>query len=336
MIKPALGALAAILGGTVLLAAATIGAAGQLLGNSLTADTAPSTTALADIPPTYLALYREAATTCPGLSWTVLAGIGKVETDHGRSPLPGVHTGANSAGAEGPMQFLPATFAEYATPVPAGGANPPTPYDPTDAIYATARMLCADGARNNRNLNAAIYAYNHATSYVADVLATAATYASPTTTPPATPGSRWTPELGRQVAARALQWLGWPYSYAAGNTHGPTYGIAVDHDSRNDAHVLGFDCSGLTLYALAPWRTLAHDAATQYTQAGTQHPNPEQLQPGDLVFWSDNDTTPGIGHVAIYLGQHHVIQAPHSGATITITNLDNVEPGYYAATRPLT
>ena len=56
-----------------------------------------------------------AAQTCPGLPWGVLAGIGEVESDHGQSTAPGVHSGANFAGAEGPMQFEPATFARYAT-----------------------------------------------------------------------------------------------------------------------------------------------------------------------------------------------------------------------------
>jgi hypothetical protein len=71
----------------------------------------PSALALADVPPAYLAWYMGAAQTCPGLPWGVLAGIGKVESDHGRSDAPGVHSGANFAGAEGPMQFRPATFA---------------------------------------------------------------------------------------------------------------------------------------------------------------------------------------------------------------------------------
>ena len=82
----------------------------------------------------------------PGLPWTVLAAIGTVESDNGQSTLPGVHSGANAAGAEGPMQFEPATFAAYDEPVPPGGADPPSPYDPTDAVYAAARLLCANGA----------------------------------------------------------------------------------------------------------------------------------------------------------------------------------------------
>lgn len=128
------------------------------------------------IPADYLILYQQAAATCPGLPWNVLAAIGTIETDNGQSPLPGVHSGANYAGAEGPMQFEPATFTAYATPVPPGGANPPSPYDPTDAIYAAARDLCANGARDAANLPAAVFAYNHADWYVTQVLTLAAAY----------------------------------------------------------------------------------------------------------------------------------------------------------------
>jgi hypothetical protein len=58
-----------------------------------------SGTAVADIPAPMLALYQRAATSCPGLDWAVLVAVGKVETDHGRSPLPGVRSGENPAGA---------------------------------------------------------------------------------------------------------------------------------------------------------------------------------------------------------------------------------------------
>ena len=60
---------------------------------------AASAAAVTDIPPGYLRLYQQAAGDCPGLDWTVLAAIGKIESDHGRSPLPGVTTGQNAAGA---------------------------------------------------------------------------------------------------------------------------------------------------------------------------------------------------------------------------------------------
>jgi hypothetical protein len=339
LVKAVAGTLAALVLTVTLIVAATGAVTSQLLGGAAVGSSLPSAAARASIPPGYLLLYQQAARTCPGLNWAILAGIGKVESDHGRSTLPGVHSGTNPAGAQGPMQFLPATFAQYAEPVPPGGANPPSPYDPVDAIHAAARMLCNHGARNGTDLHAAIYAYNHTGTYVTAVLAAAHSYAAmvgPAQAETVPPGGTWTPAIGQTIADRALQWLGWPYTWAGGNTDGPTYGRAVDYASRNDSHVYGFDCSGLTLYALAPWIRLDHYAATQYTQAGTVHPSVPQLVPGDLVFWSGDGTRVGISHVAIYLGNGQVIHAPHSGAYIQITPLNQVASGYYGATRPLT
>ncbi len=149
-----------------------------------------------DIPPGYLALYRAAAARCPGLDWSTLAAIGKIESDHGRSRLPGVAPGSvNSAGAAGPMQFLQATFTAYATNLPPGGAHPPSRWNPHDAIHAASNYLCASGARDNRDLSAALFAYNHSRGYVTQVLTQAAHYraqATPTTPNRARPTHRRT------------------------------------------------------------------------------------------------------------------------------------------------
>src|SRR5205807_1037451 len=61
--------------------------------------------AVAAVPAPMVALYAEAASTCPGLAWSVLAAVGTVESANGTSTLRGVASGANAAGAEGPMQF---------------------------------------------------------------------------------------------------------------------------------------------------------------------------------------------------------------------------------------
>ncbi|MCL4313801.1 MAG: lytic transglycosylase domain-containing protein [Actinobacteria bacterium] len=122
-----------------------------------------------------LSLYHAAAKTCPGLSWSILAAIGSIESDNGMSSLPGVNSGSNYMGAEGPMQFEPATFLAYATVGP-GGAVPPNPYNPVDAVYTAATMLCANGASNPSGLEAAVYDYNHSLRYVEQVLAIAKQY----------------------------------------------------------------------------------------------------------------------------------------------------------------
>ena len=128
------------------------------------------------VPPSMTALYQQAALACPGLPWTVLAAIGTVESSNGTSNLPGVHSGANYAGAEGPMQFEPPTFAEYDQPIPPGGVDPPSPYDPVDAVYAASRLLCANGAANGADIPGAVFAYNHSQQYVDEVLSLARTY----------------------------------------------------------------------------------------------------------------------------------------------------------------
>jgi membrane-bound lytic murein transglycosylase B len=125
------------------------------------------------LPPSaaYLALYQAAATTCAGLPWTVLAAIGQVESGHGRNPS------TSSAGAMGPMQFEPATFAHYA--VDGDGDGVAQIMDPADAIYTAARYLCANGAgRSAGALSGAILHYNHATWYVAMVLKLSGMYAA--------------------------------------------------------------------------------------------------------------------------------------------------------------
>lgn len=116
----------------VVLVGALVTAGGILLLQNLFGTSTPSSDALTDIPAEYLVLYRQTATLCSGLDWSILAAIGKIETDHGRSPLPGVHSGTNSAGAGGPMQFLASTFAGVVArhPLPPGGQSPPSLYDP--------------------------------------------------------------------------------------------------------------------------------------------------------------------------------------------------------------
>lgn len=125
------------------------------------------------LPPSslYMSLYHRAAATCSGLSWTVLAAIGQVESGHGRNPS------TSSAGAMGPMQFLPSTFAHYAVDGNADGVA--DIMNPDDAIFTAASYLCANGAGNGGNaLYNAIWHYNHADWYVQMVLALSQKYAA--------------------------------------------------------------------------------------------------------------------------------------------------------------
>jgi hypothetical protein len=153
----------------------------------------PSPIALADIPADYLLAYqREAARY--GIDWAILAAIGKVECDHGRSRLTGCHPPGtvNYAGATGPMQFLGSTWRRGTPPMAVPPAGPPTRttvdgyaadgdgdgvadvWNPADAIAGAARLLRANGAPDD--YGSAVFAYNRADWYVRRVFELAASY----------------------------------------------------------------------------------------------------------------------------------------------------------------
>jgi hypothetical protein len=120
-------------------------------------------------PTTYRELYVDSARYCPGLSWTVLAAIGQVESAHGR------HLGPSSAGALGPMQFLPSTWEAYG--LDGDGDGEADIMSPFDAVPSAAAYLCRFGAaRGEQGLYDAIWMYNHADWYVQKVLGLAARY----------------------------------------------------------------------------------------------------------------------------------------------------------------
>ena len=120
----------------------------------------------------YIALFQEsAAQYCPGLSWTVLAAIGQIESGDG------ANVGPSTAGALGPMQFLPSTWRIWGTDG-FGDTGPPNIMNPFDAVPSAARLLCAAGAAaGGQALRQAIFDYNHATWYVDEVLTLAVEYA---------------------------------------------------------------------------------------------------------------------------------------------------------------
>jgi len=96
----------------------------------------------------------------------ILAAINYVESDFGRSTLPGVHSGTNFAGAAGPMQFLyPSSWEPFG--VDGDGDGDKDVYDPWDAIFAAANLLSTDGAPDD--WYGAIFSYNHADWYVREV-----------------------------------------------------------------------------------------------------------------------------------------------------------------------
>jgi hypothetical protein len=126
------------------------------------------TSARSNAPNDLRTLYQQAATTCPGLPWGVLAGIGQVETNHGKNMA------VSSAGAMGPMQFMPETWKIYG--VDGDGDGQANILDQVDSVYSAARYLCAAGGGNPDTLYEAVFAYNHADWYVREVLGLASQY----------------------------------------------------------------------------------------------------------------------------------------------------------------
>jgi membrane-bound lytic murein transglycosylase B len=164
----------------------------------------PSQLAVDDIPPRLLSAYQAAASTCPGLSWQVAAGIGKVESNHARFggaelsadgkalpkiigiPLNGSNGTArilDSDGglldgdtvfdrAVGPFQFIPTSWALFGMDGDRDGIR--DPHDVDDAVPAMVRHLCPNGRITD--VRAAIFSYNRSDEYVALVLSWASRY----------------------------------------------------------------------------------------------------------------------------------------------------------------
>jgi hypothetical protein len=271
------------------------------LATGIIGGTSPSQDARQDIPANYLVLYQRAADTCPGLPWPVLAGIGKIETDHGRLDAPGVTQGANFAGAAGPMQMGvgvgAAGDAFWRFAVDGNNDGHKNPYDPADAIPSAANYLCTALRGDGGDLSRAIFSYNHAQWYVDQVLAIASRYAATQDLPAGASAS--------SVVDAALQFaynqLGKPYRWG-GTGEGGFY-----------------DCSGLTLRAYqAGGVQLPRTAAMQWN-AGPHIADPSAVQAGDLVFYASDLSNPAtIHHVGIYIGAGNMINAPHSGAVIRV------------------
>jgi peptidoglycan DL-endopeptidase CwlO len=330
--------LVAMLAAPVLLFAA----GGMLYSNGTTCSSAtkpaqpPVGTAASDsIPANYLALFRSIGARYH-VPWVVLAGIGKVESDDGRTTLPGVHSGSNAFGAAGPMQIgiggastntwggapvHPASQHVNGVATDANGDGTASVYDPADAIAGAAKYLLEHGVLTN--VAGAIFAYNHLTSYVQQVLGWANSYAQGgfqvgsavgDSAPPCVPVIGLTASgYAAGAIAFARQQIGKPYMWGA---TGP------------DA----FDCSGLTMMAYRSAGVDIPRTAAQQWRWGPRVP-PGQVRPGDLVFFAGaTGTAKAPGHVGIVIGHGLMIDAPSPGLQVRIEPYTN--SGAIGFTRP--
>jgi cell wall-associated NlpC family hydrolase len=312
---------------------------------------APSPVAIADIPADYLVLYQQAAARF-GIDWAVLAAIGKIECDHGRSRAAGCNPPGtvNSAGATGPMQFLGSTWRAGTPPMTVPAVGPPTAstvqgyatdgdgdgvadvWNPADAIAGAARLLRANGAP--AEYRRALYAYNPADWYVSAVLAKAEEYRG--SFAPGASGD------GRVVLAWAVAHVGrFTYNLGPPTDRG---GSLQDMQSR-EPRGSTCDCSMFVRWAMAqagidvglttmgqwtangrlPAGNSAQETALVSRGVGAEAP-PGGYRPADLVFFGVDDGP--SGHVALWLGDGQIVQCSSSGGGSNIRPL----AGYVAPT----
>ena len=291
------------------------------------------------IPANFLSWYQKVGKQY-GVPWVILAGIGAEESDNGRSNLPGVHSGQNGYGAAGPMQIgiggasgntwggtptHPAAEKVSGVATDEDGDGVASVYDPADAIAGAAKDLLAHNVLSDPS--AAIFSYNHLQSYVTAVETKANQYASGGFTVSAAVGSPATTtascvqlagtvvgggsntvpnQLVSQAIAYAQQQIGKPYLW--GGT-GP------------DA----FDCSGLMMMAYqAAGIPIPRTSEAQFAWGPRVQPN--QVEPGDLVFFAGSDgTTTDPGHVGLVIGGGKMIEAYATGFPIRVSSYGSAQ-----------
>lgn len=124
------------------------------------------------------------------------------------------------------------------------------------------------------------------------------------------------------VIARAVAQVGVPYAWGGGSAAGPTQGISDGGgpaDQAGDSRKIGFDCSGLMVYAFAAAGiNVPHQTQAIWVDFGPAITDRAQIRPGDMIMLSANGQPGGIDHVGLYLGAGRVVDAPESGSTVRI------------------
>ena len=237
---------------------------------------APSDTAQATIPGELMAMYVSAEQQY-GVPWSLLAAINSIESAFG------TNMGPSSAGAMGPMQFMPATWSQYG--VDGNDDGHKDIMDPEDAIPGAAKYLKANGAPHD--LERAVFTYNHAGWYVTKVLTLARTFADRGELAVGTacadmPSGNANAEAVL-VAANALHALRIPYNYGGGHVTPARPGPGADGPFD------GLDCSSAVSWVL---QHAGIDVAT--------------LDSTSFMSWGD----PGPGEsVTLYTNPIHIIMS---------------------------
>jgi cell wall-associated NlpC family hydrolase len=299
-----------------------------------------STEAANSIPSDYLKWFQRVGLQY-NVPWTILAGIGKVESDDGRTTLPGVTAASvsNAFGAAGPMQIgikgasgnsWGGAPIHKASVVVAGvatdedGDGTASVYDPADAIAGAAKYLVAHGVQ--QNAAAAVFAYNHADWYVQEVLNWASTYAAGGFT------VAQVNQTGNNTAGTAATGTGG--QSCMGNSQLASFvapneivsqAVNYAEEQLGKPYLWGgtgpdaFDCSGLTLMAYrAAGVNIPRTSQQQWK--GLPHVPAAKVVPGDLVFFAGSDGTPKApGHVGIVISKNTMIEAYAAGTPVRVS-----------------
>lgn len=284
----------------------------------------------------YVPWLDGAGSLCQAVSPPLLAA--QIDQESGWDP-----NDVSPAGAEGISQFMPGTWPSYDQPPAVAG--PDTPFVPADAIMAQGRYDCALAqavepiatATGDNITSLLLAAYNaglgavqqaggvpsipETQAYVAAILADIPTYAAQLSTP--APGAS---TFGQAVIAAAEQYIGTSYSWGGGSYSGPTLGIGTG------AATVGFDCSGLVMYAIYQASSgsilLLHSSQTQATMgtevdtgSGSQVLGDGLLEPGDVIAFYNLDNDSSYDHIGIYIGNGDMIDAPETGQFVRVDNL---------------
>ncbi|MGW0188118.1 C40 family peptidase [Streptomyces sp. NPDC003362] len=262
------------------------------------------------------------------------------------------------AGAQGPAQFMPGTWATWGRDADGNGVA--DPYDVGDAVMAQGRYMCSlikDAKNSNipgdvRELALAGYnagwgrvlqfngvppksfAGGQTYDYVRIIMTSIPNFEA------ADGGIEVSGTgTGPDALRKALGELGTPYAWGGGGPAGPTTGFCDGTNGYSNGHcsasvTVGYDCSSLVQYAYWPALKLPRTAAAQYGATSDRPVARDDLQPGDLLFWSHGDGF--IYHVAMYAGDGQVLHAPRTGKTVEVVPLTNAMPtaDYHGATRP--
>ncbi len=330
-----------VVGGAAMLFAGGSGASCSSVPASV-AQPPVSAEAANSVPADYLKWFRKVGLQY-NVPWTVLAGIAKVESNDGRTTLPGVHSASNAFGAAGPMQIgiggasgnqwggaaiHPASAVVNGVATDEDGNGTASVYDPADAIAGAAKYLVAHGEQ--QSVPTAIFAYNHANWYVEEVLTWSSTYAEGGFTVAqvnqAGTGAVVAGANGQQSCTEDNQLA----SFTAPNA---IVSNAVNYAEQQlgKPYLFGgtgpdaFDCSGLVMMAYkSAGVNIARTSQEQWTTL--PHVPAAKVVPGDLVFFAGSDGTPKApGHVGLVIGKNTMIEAYAAGTPVRISTFGTAQ-----------